>query len=79
MPEKIKGIKIDNPNGVPINRKGRIKKIKSMPNDAKEPFLPPIGGTFLLGPYKFKVISKNIKDMKFSVELHDIIIEGVND
>ena len=66
-------------NRVPLNRETRLKHLSESPNEQKQSFLPPVGGTFRLGPYVYKVAVQNVGDMRFSARLHDIIVEGIND
>lgn len=72
-------IKIDETEQVPLTPEARLKELKSLSNKHKEAFLPPVGSQFRIGPYIFKVSIQNVGQLRFTANLVDVVIEGIND
>ena len=81
MKEGRIALKVDPPvqKEVPNTPEERMKEIRDLPNKDKANFLPEPGLTFSIGPFVYRATMANIGKLRFSAELVDVVIEGVND
>lgn len=64
---------------IPDTPEGRVGDLKKLPLAMKLNLIPTYGETFRIGPLIFKVTFANPGQLRFTSELYDIIIDGVND
>jgi hypothetical protein len=64
---------------IPDTPEKRMAEIRQLPNKSKTSFLPQPGMAFSMGPFVYKVSMVNIGKLRFTAELADVVIEGIND
>lgn len=68
-------VEVEDFENVPLSPAGKISEIMNLTAKEKEAFLPPIGGEFWMGPFKFRVKVTNPSQLRFTASLSDVRVE----